>query len=111
MTNLYTQQSSNIKKTWLLITMSLVLVILVGYIFSLYLGESMILYIAIGISLFMNIIAYWYSDKIALSVSGAKPIKREENTYLYRIVENLCITAGLIGFAPDTDKAILSEYQ
>ena len=54
-----------------------------------------ILYIAVGLALIMNIVAYWHSDKIALSMSGAKPIKREENLYLYRMVENLCITAGL----------------
>ena len=39
--------------------------------------------------------SYWFSDKIVLAMSGAHPIKREENPELHRIVENLCITAGL----------------
>ncbi len=43
----------------------------------------------------MSFVAYWHSDKIALAMSGAKPIAREGNEYLYRIIENLCITAGL----------------
>ena len=43
----------------------------------------------------MNLFSYWFSDKIVLTMSGAHPIKREENLEFYRIVENLCITAGL----------------
>lgn len=95
MINLYTQQSSNIRKTWFLITMSFVLVIGLGWLLSQYFGDASILYLAVAISLVMNVVSYWYSDKIALSVSGARPIKRENNLYLYRIIENLCITAGL----------------
>ena len=95
MENLYTHQESNIRKTWLLITMFLGLVIGLGWVIGYVVGEPVILYGAVGLALIMNIIAYWHSDKIALSMSGAKPIKREENLYLYRMVENLCITAGL----------------
>ena len=43
----------------------------------------------------MNFASYWYSDKIILSMVRAKPIKKEDNPELYRIVENLAITAGL----------------
>ncbi|TSD05219.1 MAG: Uncharacterized protein Athens071412_417 [Parcubacteria group bacterium Athens0714_12] len=50
---------------------------------------------AIVISLMMALVSYYKGDKIALSVSGAKPIKKEENPYVYRLVENLCIAAGL----------------
>jgi heat shock protein HtpX len=43
----------------------------------------------------MNIISYWYSDKIVLKMARARPVKKEDNPELYRIVENLAITAGL----------------
>jgi heat shock protein HtpX len=43
----------------------------------------------------MNIFSYWYSDRIVLTMSKAKEAKREEYTDLYRVVENLAITAGL----------------
>jgi len=43
----------------------------------------------------MNVVAYWKSDSIALAMSHAKPIKREGNEYIYRMIENLSITAGL----------------
>lgn len=93
--NLYSQKDSNIRKTWFLITGLFVFIVLIGWFFSVYLNSPVILYFAIALALIMNLISYWYSDKIALAMSGAKPVKRQENLYLYRIVENLAITAGL----------------
>jgi len=93
--NLYTQKDSNIRKTWLLLSLFLVLIVGLGWVFGRAYHSSQILYGAVVLSLVMNGLAYWHSDKIALSMSGAKPIKREENLYLYRIIENLSITAGL----------------
>ncbi|MDC1205641.1 M48 family metalloprotease [Candidatus Pacebacteria bacterium] len=92
---LYTHQGENIRKTWFLMTMFLVLVIAVGYGLSWYLGNPIIIYIAVGFALFMNVFSYWYSDKIVLKMTGAKPVTREEYFDLYNIVENLSITAGL----------------
>ncbi len=46
-------------------------------------------------SVISSFLSYWYSDKIVLAISGAKPIEKKDNPELYRIVENLCITAGL----------------
>lgn len=43
----------------------------------------------------MNIVSYWYSDKIALSLAKAHPATREKYFDFYTIVENLAITAGL----------------
>ena len=95
MANLYTHKDSNIRKTWLLLAVFFVFIIAIGWIFAQAYGSPEILYIAVGISLVMNILSYWYSDKVAIAMSGAKPVSREENPYLYRLVENLCITAGL----------------
>ena len=57
--------------------------------------NPVILYFAVGFSLIMNILAYWFSDKIALSIARAKPVERREIPELYNVVENLSITAGL----------------
>ena len=73
----------------------LVLIIGFGYLFAQVYQSPEILYIAVALSLSMNIVAYWYSDSIALAMSGAKPVSREQNPYLYRMIENLAITAGL----------------
>ncbi len=54
-----------------------------------------ILYIAVAFSLVMNILAFWFSDKIALSIARAKPVERRELPELYNVVENLSIAAGL----------------
>jgi len=73
----------------------LVFVILAGWVFSLALDTSVILYIAVAFSIISAFVSYWWSDKIVLKMSGAKRIEFEDNKELYRIVENLCITAGL----------------
>lgn len=95
MATLYTQQSKNVTKTWLLMTVFLVVVIGIGFFFAQYYGNPDILYFFVAFALIMNVTSYWYSDKIALSVNRAREIKKEENPDLWNIVENLSITAGL----------------
>lgn len=95
MATLYTHQGENVRRTWLLMSVFLVLVIAVGYGVSWYFESPVILYIAVIFALFMNITSYWYSDKIVLSMTGARPVKKEESPDLWNIVENLSITAGL----------------
>lgn len=98
MATLYTQQSSNSAKTWLLMASFLAVVVGVGFFASLVYDNQVIFYIAIIFSLVMNVSGYWFSDKIALAQSGAKPIEPDNNPEhreLQRIVENLSITAGL----------------
>lgn len=95
MVNLYTQSESNVRKTWLYLTFFFVLIISVGWVISYFLESQIILFIAVITAILLNFFSYWYSDRIVLSMSGAKPLKKEENLELYRIVENLCITAGL----------------
>lgn len=92
---LYTHQDSNIAKTWGLVISFLLVVIGIGWYFSYLYDSPIILYGAVIFSVGMNFISYWYSDKIALSISGAKPASREEYFDLYTLVENLSITAGL----------------
>lgn len=93
--NLYTQQSKNVTKTWLLMTIFFVVVILFGWFFSFYYGNPNILYIFVVFSILMNVFSYWFSDRIVLKLAGAKEAKREEYFDLYTSVENLAITAGL----------------
>jgi len=92
---LYTQQSKNVEKTWLLMSTFLIIVIGLGFVFSRMYNNPNILYIFVVFSLVMNITSYWYSDKIALKMAGAHPATREQYFDFYTIVENLAITAGL----------------
>jgi heat shock protein HtpX len=43
----------------------------------------------------MNMGSYFFSDKLALKMSGAKPISESEAPRLYQIVRDLCTRAGL----------------
>jgi heat shock protein HtpX len=95
MSTAYTHQDSNVRKTWFLMAVFFALVVGLGYFISTIYANPSILYVAIIFSVLMNIFSYWYSDKIVLSMSKAKEAKREEYTELYRVVENLAITAGL----------------
>ena len=92
---LYTHSDSNKRKTWLLLSVFFVSIILIGYVFSYAMDSSIILYIAVIFSIVSSFVSYWWSDKIVLKMSNARLVKFEENKELYRIVENLCITAGL----------------
>ena len=95
MATLYTQKDKNIRRTWMLITFFLVFVIALGWVFSYQFNSPIILIIAVVFSTVTSFTSYWYSDKIVLAMSHAKEIKKSDNPELYRLVENLCITAGL----------------
>jgi len=95
MATLYTRAESNIHKTWLLITGFLLFIIFLGWIFSYLLDNSIFLVLAVILAIFQSILSYWYSDKIVLAMTRAKPIEKKDNPELYRIIENLCLTAGL----------------
>jgi heat shock protein HtpX len=95
MATLYTHQSSNIAKTWLFMSFFFVLIVILGWLLSYRFNSPIILYIAVIFSLVQNWIAYFYSDKIALSSTGAILADSREYLELHRIVENLAITAGL----------------
>jgi heat shock protein HtpX len=95
MATLYTEQTKNVEKTWLLMAVFFVVIILFGWFFSYYYGNPDILYFFVAFSILMNIFSYWYSDKIVLKLAGAKEAKRDEYFDLYTSVENLSITAGL----------------
>jgi len=95
MASLYTHQSSNIRKTWLLMGVFLVMVIAVGYAAAWMLQSPIILYVAVAFAFLMNFFSYWYSDKLVLRMTNAVPADPVQHRNLINIVENLAITAGL----------------
>ena len=76
-------------------TVFFLMVMGLGWFFSVYYGDANILYFFVLFSILMNVVSYWYSDKIVLKLAGAKEAKREEYFDLYTSVENLSIAAGL----------------
>jgi heat shock protein HtpX len=67
------------------------LLVVIGYAIGGFGAASIFLVIA----LLMNGIAYWFSDRIALASSGAKPIAESEAPRLYQMVRELTTRAGL----------------
>lgn len=92
--------SGNIFKTWVimfffsLLTVAVVYVIASGFGYG-EVGALGIVGFALIMAGVMNFISYYWSDKIVLGISGAKPVDEKSNKELYRLVENLCIAAGL----------------
>jgi heat shock protein HtpX len=74
----------------LLILLSVLLVVIGGAI-----GGQNGLKIALGIAVLMNGISYFFSDKIALASSGAKPVSRDQVPRLYAVMERLAAKANL----------------
>lgn len=87
--------NKNVLKTWTLMTTFFIFVVIVGFIFAQIFNNSSILYLSVILSLVMNITAYWFSDKIALAVSGAKPADKKQYSQLYRAVENVTHLADI----------------
>jgi heat shock protein HtpX len=94
---LYDHKDQNIRKTWVLMTVFIAVVVGIAWVFSYTLDSPGIFVWALIGSLFMNVISYWYSDSIVLSISNAQPIdtNNPEGKRIYRLLENLAITAGL----------------
>lgn len=95
MATLYTQVSSNKAKSVIYISLFVGLIAALGYFAAYYFDAAFIFPIALIFSLVTSWSSYWYSDKLAMAVSGAKQINESKNPYVYRMVENLAITAGL----------------
>ena len=93
--NIYGQIASNKRKTIFLIFGFLVFAVIFGYIISLFFDFGLF-----GLGIFLIIfgiityISYYNSDKMVLSLSHAKPVKKEEYPQFYSIVENLSIGLG-----------------
>lgn len=98
---MYNQIDANKRSSVILIIVFFIILGAIGYFFDLYFGSGEGYFpftgviIAILFSLVMTSVSYFSGDKIALAATGAKEIKKEDNPYVYRMVENLCITAGL----------------
>jgi heat shock protein HtpX len=83
--------SMNGFKTFILLAGLTALLLLIGQA----MGGRSGLYLAFFMALVMNFIGYWFSDKIALKMSGAEEVTVEQAPDLHRAVERLAAQAGL----------------
>src|ERR1700751_4278520 len=78
------------RTTFLLVALTFLLM-LIGQ----YFGGRNGMTLALGFAVVMNAFAYFFSDKIALMSSGAKPVTREQLPRLYAVMERLAAKANL----------------
>ena len=93
---MYEQIASNTRRSYLLIVLFFLLILGIGYVFSLYteLGRYALVG-AVAIAVVMSWGSYYYSDQIVLSMSGASPVTKEQEPYLWNTVEGLSLAAGV----------------
>jgi len=97
---IYNQIDANRRKTILLMIGFSAFITVVAYILIRALGYQGIgalgfTGIFLIISGLINFSSYYWSDKIVIAMSGAKPVEEKDNPELFHTVENLCIASGL----------------
>lgn len=94
---MYHQITANKRQSVLLVTVFIAIILAFGYVFDMAAGRGDYsgVFFAIILSFVMTLASYFAGDKIALFSTGAQPIGKEDNPYIYRMIENLSITSGL----------------
>lgn len=96
MATTYSFIASNKRKSILLVVFFAVFILVLGWFIDQISGSgTSFLIIALAFSLFMTLIGYFAGDSVMLWTAGATKISSTDNPYVYRLVENLCITTGL----------------
>jgi len=97
MATTYDFVAANKRRSFILISVFIIMVVLLGWaVGQLWEAGPAGLIIAVVIAIGMSLTGYYSGDKIALMTAGAQgPITKEQNSYLYNLVENLCIADGL----------------
>lgn len=92
---MYGAIAANKRNTLFIMVMFIAIIAAIGFVVSLYFGNTSIsLYVIAGAAIYA-FIQYYAATKLALSMTGAKEIEKRDNPRLYRIVENLSITMGM----------------
>lgn len=92
---MYGAIAANKRNTLLIMAVFIAIIAAIGYVVSLYFGNTSISLYVIGGAAIYALIQYYAATKLALSMTGAREIEKRDNPRLYRIVENLSITMGM----------------
>lgn len=92
---MYTQIDSNKRKTIELILGFVAFIWLFGYILSRAIGQPGLVVIVGIAAVIYAVVGYYAAAAVTLALAKAKPVTKQQAPELYRVVENLAITAGL----------------
>jgi len=103
MINIYEAIDANKRKSALVVIFFLIFITaaiyFIGQAFGIYLGYEPgglgFVGLALIISGFMSFTGYYFSDRIVLTISGAKPADRKKHFDFYTVSENLSLAAGI----------------
>lgn len=98
MATAYDYIAANKRRSFVLIVVFVAVILLVGWAFMQLLDYGPAgLVIAIIVATGMTLVGYYGGDKIALATASAHgPIAKDDNPYLYRMIENLSIASGMV---------------
>ena len=96
MINIYESVASNKRRSAVIIFLFALFVGLVAYV----IGEALdygpgFIGVALIFGGLTSFISYWYSDKIILTLSSARPASREEDFYFISVAQNLSLAARI----------------
>jgi heat shock protein HtpX len=96
MKNIYEQVDANKQKSNLIVFLFITFITTASFLLAYAFGyDFSVVGIALIISGMISFSSYYYSDKIILSLSNAKPANKEEHFIFYTVAENLSQAAGL----------------
>jgi heat shock protein HtpX len=86
----------NRRRSWLLVGLGFGLLLLVGEAFNLYVGGGPTgLIVALVIAGFGTVSSYYFSDRLALTITGAREVTHAQAPELVNVVSEMAIAAGL----------------
>ena len=92
---MYSEIAANKRKTWVILTLFIAVVVGLGYLLSWMYDSPSLVYSALIFAVIYSAITYFAGMKMSLAVNAAHEIQKSDNPRLWRIVENLSITEGL----------------
>ena len=92
---MYNAIAANKRNTILIMGIFMLIIAAIGYVFSEVYGSIGIFWGTLVGAAIYTVIQYFIAAKMALSLNGAKEIRKSDEPRLYRIVENLSITEGM----------------
>jgi len=92
---MYSEIASNKRRTWLIIALFGIIIGLLGWFISVYIGRPFFFYAALIGAAVYALIQYFAAGKLAVATNGAHEVTKKQEPRLYRTVENLSITTGM----------------
>lgn len=94
--NIYSQINANKWKTWLIMAIFTVFITFLAYVFGRASGSGVsFAAFALIISGVTSFTSYYWSDKVVLAMSGARPANPKQDFNFFTVAENIAIAAGI----------------